>query len=63
LNRIAERRKELQLTQKQLAEILKLTRSHLNKIENEKKKVNVKLAIRIAQALNTTVEHLFSDEG
>jgi DNA-binding XRE family transcriptional regulator len=63
LNRISERRKELQLTQKQLADMLKLTRSHLNKIENEKKRVNVKLAIRIAQALDTTVEYLFSDEG
>lgn len=62
MNRIAERRKELHLTQKQLAEMLKLTRSHLNKIENEKKRVNVKLAIRIARALDTTVEHLFSDE-
>ncbi|TYS91947.1 helix-turn-helix transcriptional regulator [Rossellomorea aquimaris] len=62
MNRIAERRKELQLTQKQLAEMLKLTRSHLNKSENEKKKVNVMLAIRIAQALDTTVERLFSDE-
>jgi putative transcriptional regulator len=62
MNRIAERRKELQLTQKQLAEMLNLTREYVNKIENEKKGINVMLAIRIARALETTVEHLFSDQ-
>jgi putative transcriptional regulator len=62
MNRIAERRKEMQLTQKQLAEMLNVTREHLNKIENEKKQINVRLAIRIARALDTTVEHLFSDQ-
>jgi putative transcriptional regulator len=62
MNRIAKRREELQLTQKQLAEMLNLTREYLNKIENEKKQINVRLAIRIARALDTTVEHLFSDQ-
>ena len=62
MNRIAERRKELQLTQKQLAEMLNLSREYVNKIENEKRDISVMLAIRIAQALETTVEHLFSDK-
>ena len=62
MNRIAERRKELQLTQKQLAEMLNLSREYVNKIENEKRDISVMLAIRIAQALETTVEHLFSDQ-
>lgn len=61
MNRIAERREELKITQKQLAEMLNLSREHLNKIENEKRPINVMLAIRIARALDTTVEHLFSE--
>lgn len=62
MNRIAERREELKITQKQLAEMLNMSREHINKIENEKKDINVMLAIRIARALDTTVEHLFSDK-
>lgn len=58
-NRIKERRDQLGLTQAELAERLKIHTSYLSKIENEKKPINVRLAIRIARELNTTVEHLF----
>jgi len=60
-NRIRERREQLGLTQTELANKLKLSISYLSKIENEKTPINVKLAIRIARALKTTVEEIFFD--
>jgi putative transcriptional regulator len=58
-NRIKQRREELKLTQEQLAERVKVTTSYLNRIENETRNINVKLAIRIARALESTVEDIF----
>ena len=58
-NRIKQRREELKLTQEQLAERIKVTTSYLNRIENETRNINVKLAIRIARALESTVEDIF----
>jgi putative transcriptional regulator len=58
-NRIRQRREELGLTQAELAELIKISTQYLSKIENEVKPINVMLAIRIAQALNSTVEDLF----
>lgn len=58
-NRIKQRREELKLTQEQLAERIKITTSYLNRIENETRNINVKLAIRIARALESTVEEIF----
>jgi putative transcriptional regulator len=58
-NRIKQRREEMKLSQQELAKKLRITPNYLNKIENERKPINVMLAIRIAQALDTTVEHLF----
>lgn len=58
-NRIKQRREELKLTQEQLAERIKITTSYLNRIENESRPINVKLAIRIARALDSTVEDIF----
>lgn len=60
-NRIREAREELGLTQAELAERVKISIGYLSKIENEKKPINVKLAIRIARALKTTVEEIFFD--
>lgn len=60
-NRIRDRREELELTQAELAKKLKISISYLSKIENEKTPINVKLAIRIARALRTTVEEIFFD--
>lgn len=58
-NRIKQRREELELTQTELAKKLKISISYLSKVENEKTPINVKLAIRIARALRTSVEEIF----
>lgn len=58
-NRMKERREELGLTQKQLAEKLRMSEAYINKIENETRNINVVLAIRIAKALEATVEEIF----
>lgn len=60
-NRIQERRLELELTQAELAKKLKISISYLSRLENEKTPINVKLAIRIARALRTSVEEIFFD--
>jgi putative transcriptional regulator len=60
-NRVQERRLELGLTQAELAKKLKITVSYLSKLENERLPVNVMIAIRIARALNTSVEEIFFD--
>jgi DNA-binding XRE family transcriptional regulator len=62
-NRIKQRREEMKISQQELAKVLRITPNYLNKIENERKPINVMLAIRIAQALDTTVEHLFLIES
>lgn len=62
-NKIAEYRKKLNLTQPQLAEKAKLTSYTLiQRYEKETRVPSVYIAIRIAKALNTTVEELFKSE-
>lgn len=62
-NKIAEYRKKLNLTQPQLAEKAKLTSYTLiQRYEKESRVPSVYIAIRIAKALNTTVEELFKSE-
>lgn len=62
-NKIAEYRKKLNLTQPQLAEKAKLTSYTLiQRYEKESRVPSVYIAIRIAKALNTTVEELFKLE-
>lgn len=58
-NRIKQRREELGLTQEELANKLRLSVQYVNRIENETRPINVMLAIRIARALNSTVEDIF----
>lgn len=58
-NRIKQRREELGLTQEELANMLRLSVQYVNRIENETRPINVMLAIRIARALNSTVEDIF----
>jgi putative transcriptional regulator len=60
-NRIQERRLELDMTQAELAKKLKISVSYLSALENERKPINVALAIRIARALRTSVEDIFFD--
>jgi plasmid maintenance system antidote protein VapI len=59
-NLIQQRLNELNMTQRELAERLKITENYLNKIIKEKRRCSLLLGIRIAQELGTTVEHLFS---
>lgn len=59
-NLIQQRLNELNMTQRELAERLKITENYLNKIIREKRRCSLLLGIRIAQELGTTVEHLFS---
>lgn len=62
-NKIAEYRKKLNLTQPQLAEKAKLTSYTLiQRYEKETRVPSVYIAIRIAKALNATVEELFKSE-
>ena len=56
--RIAQRRKELKLTQQQLGERAGLTKQAINDIEHGRRSTLVSKAIKIPIALNTTVEYL-----
>lgn len=59
-NKIAEFRKKQNLTQPQLAEKAKLTSYTLiQRYERGLRTPGVDIAIRLARALNTTVEELF----
>lgn len=58
-NLIQHRLNELNMSQKELAERLKITENYLNKIIREKRRCSLILGIRIARELDTTVEYLF----
>jgi putative transcriptional regulator len=58
-NSIKERRTELGLTQAELAEVCGVTRKTVNTIENGVFSPSALLAIKLARALNVTVEELF----
>jgi putative transcriptional regulator len=59
LNKLKERRTELGLTQAQLAERVGVTRKTVNTIENLVFTPSATLAIKLAQALDLSVEQLF----
>lgn len=61
MSRLSELRKQNNLTQVQLAELVSSSRRTIQNIENHVKVPSVVLALKIAQVLNTTVEDLFSD--
>ena len=58
-NSIKERRTEVGLTQAELAEACKVTRKTVNTVENGVFSPSALLAIKLARALNVTVEQLF----
>ena len=58
-NRIKERRTELGLTQADLAEKVAVTRKTVNTVENCVFTPSATLAIKLAAALDLTVEQLF----
>jgi putative transcriptional regulator len=62
-NSIKERRTELGLTQAELAEACGVTRKTVNTVENGVFSPSALLAIKLARALNVTVEQLFRIAG
>lgn len=59
--RIRQQRKQLNLTQEQLAEIIDIAPNYLGQIENGKRGVNITNLVKIANALNITFDYLMSD--
>ncbi len=57
---IFNKRKELGLSQNELAEKLDISREHLAKIETAKRTVSLDLLIEIAQCLNVKVKDLIN---
>jgi len=58
-NRLKDRRTELGLTQAELAERVGVTRKTVNTVENNVFTPSATLAIKLARALDLTVEQLF----
>ena len=61
-NKLKDRRTELGLTQAELAERVGVTRKTVNTVENGVFIPSTLLALKLAQALNVTVEQLFRVE-
>ena len=59
-NRLKERRTELGFTQAELAERVGVSRKTLNTVENGVFVPSTILALKLARALNLSVEELFS---
>lgn len=59
VNRVRLRRDELQLSQKEVAAAIDVSRQSLNAIESGRTVPSVALALRLAQILNSSVEALF----
>ena len=58
-NRIRELRKQLNMSQEELARMCEVSRQTINAIENEKYDPTLALAFRLAKHLRTTVDRLF----
>lgn len=61
-NRIHEKRKQLKLSQKTLAQRCQVSRQTINAIENNKYDPTLLLAFRLARELGTTVDDLFQQD-
>jgi len=61
-NRLKVARAERKLTQEALADLIGTTRKSINAIEMERMVPSTVLALKLARALDTTVEQLFSLE-
>ncbi len=62
-NRIRERRKEMGLSQDELAKKCGVSRQTINAIENNKYDPTLSLAFSLARELNTEVDSLFIFKG
>ncbi|MDY3006355.1 helix-turn-helix transcriptional regulator [Anaerococcus sp. AGMB00486] len=58
-NNIKELRTKLKLSQKDLANMCKVSRQTINAIENDKYSPSLELAFDLAKVLNTSVDELF----
>ncbi len=61
-NRIKELRIAAGMTQDTLAEIVSCNTSHISNIENCHTKVSLNVLLTIANALNTSIDYLLSDQ-
>ena len=59
--RIEQKRRELKMTQGELAKIVGLTQGAVSMIENGERQPSVAIMLRIASALGCTVEELTAD--
>ena len=59
--RIRKRRKELELTQEQLAEKCDLSVTHMSHIETGSTKLSLPTLVRVANVLNTSLDELVCD--
>lgn len=63
INNIRVIRKAIKISQEELATRCGVTRQTINAIENEKYDPTLALAFKLAQNLDTTVDHLFIFSG
>ena len=59
INHIKEYRNRSNITQQELADIVKVSRQTINSIEKNRYRPSVELAIKICNILNVKVEELF----
>lgn len=59
--RIKERRLKMKLTQEAVAEIAEISSKHMSNIENGKEKPSLACLVSVANALETTTDHLLMD--
>ncbi len=60
--KIKELRQSRKLTQDYLAEMVSCNTSHISNIENNHTKVSLNVLLAIANALNTSIDYLLSDQ-
>ena len=60
--RIKEARQSKNLTQEMLAEIVSCNTSHISNIENNHTKVSLNVLLAIANALDTSIDYLLSEQ-
>lgn len=60
--KIKERRTSRGLTQDNLAEMVSCNTSHISNIENNHTKVSLNVLLAVANALNTSIDYLLSDQ-
>jgi len=58
-NSVRECRKQLNLTQENLAELLGISRQTINAIENKKYNPSLELALKIGKVFNKPIEDIF----